>query len=358
MSTPITFGLVGSGWRAEFFLRIAAALPERFRVGGVVVRDAAKGRAWEARWGVPTFRALDALLAATPPAFVVLSVPRTVAPVLLGELADWQVPALTETPPAADLAGLHAVWQLVERGAQVEVAEQYLYQPLHAARLALVHSGKLGTISQAQVSVTNDYHGISLLRHLLGVGFANATITARRFVAPIVAGPTRQGPPQEERIITAAQVIAQLDFGAKLGIYDFAQDQHRSWIRSSRLLVRGECGEINDREVRYLQAFDLPLTVTLRREDAGADGNLEGYYHKGMLVGGEWVYRNPFAPARLNDDEIAVATCLARMAAAVAGGQGGYAFAQAAQDHYLSLTMSEAATTGKAVTTVTQPWAT
>jgi len=352
------FGLIGSGWRAEFFLRVAEALPERFRVAGVVVRDAAKGQAWEARWHVPTFRSLDALLAVvTTPAFAVLSVPRTVAPALLAELAARQMPALTETPPAADLAGLHTVWQLVAGGAHIEVAEQYLFQPLHAARLAVVRSGKLGTPSYAHVSVTNDYHGISLLRHLLGVGFANATITAHSFTAPIVAGPTRQGPPQRERIIAAAQVIAQLDFGEQLGIYDFAQDQHRSWVRSSRLLVRGERGEINDTAVRYLRAFDEPLTMAVRREDAGQDGNLEGYYHKGMLVGDEWVYRNPFAPARLNDDEIAVATCLTRMAAAVAGGSGGYSFAQAAQDHYLNLIVREAVTTGSAVRTETQPWA-
>ena len=71
-----TFGLVGSGWRAEFFLRIAAALPEQFRVTGIVVRDATKGRVWEARWNLPTYRALDDLLRATTPAFIVLSVPR------------------------------------------------------------------------------------------------------------------------------------------------------------------------------------------------------------------------------------------------------------------------------------------
>ena len=28
------FGIVGSGWRSEFFLRLARLLPERFRVTG------------------------------------------------------------------------------------------------------------------------------------------------------------------------------------------------------------------------------------------------------------------------------------------------------------------------------------
>jgi len=357
--TANTFGLVGSGWRAEFFLRIAAALPEQFRVTGIVVRDATKGRVWETRWNLPTYRTLDDLLRATIPAFIVLSVPRAVAPSLLHELAARQVPVLTETPPALDLAGLRAVWQLVERGAHIEVAEQYLFQPLHAARLAIAQSGVLGTLSQAQVSVTNDYHGISLLRHFLGIGFDNATIVARTFVSPIIAGPTRQELPPEERIATPTQVIAQLDFGSRLGIYDFANDQHRSWIRSSRLLVRGDRGEIKDTQTRYLHAFDQPITLELRRENAGENGTLEGYYLKGILAGADWVYRNAFAPARLNDDEIAVATCLAKMAASVAKARNphGYPFAQAAQDHYLSLMMQEAIATRQPVTTVTQPWA-
>jgi hypothetical protein len=32
------FGLVGSGWRSRFFLRLARQLPERFAVTGVVTR--------------------------------------------------------------------------------------------------------------------------------------------------------------------------------------------------------------------------------------------------------------------------------------------------------------------------------
>jgi len=351
------FGIVGSGWRAEFFLRVAAALPEQFHVAGVVVRDDAKGRACEAAWGITTYRTLDALLAAAVPAFIVLSVPRAVAPALMRDLARQQIPVLTETPPAADLDGLHAVWRLVEGGARIQVAEQYLFQPLHAARLAVVQSGVLGTVSQAQVSVAHDYHGMSLLRWFLDLGFANATITARIAESPLIAGPTRQGPPTDEQIITSSQVIAQLDFGAKLAVYDFTNDQYFSWIRSLRFLLRGDRGEIADTDVRYLQTFDTPITLALRRENAGENGNLEGYYLKGILAGAEWVYRNPFVPAPLTDDEIAVATCLAKMAEYVAGGAVCYPFAEAAQDHYLSLMIKEAYTTGTAVTTETQPWA-
>jgi hypothetical protein len=58
------------------------------------------------------------------------------------------------------------------------------------------------------------------------------------------------------------------------------------------------------------------------------------------------------------DDEIAIAIALEKMGAYVrAEGAGPYPFAEAAQDQYLSLKMSEAAASGDVVRTVRQPWA-
>lgn len=44
----IRFGLVGGGWRAEFFTRIAREMPETFTFVGVVQRDFAKAQAFGA----------------------------------------------------------------------------------------------------------------------------------------------------------------------------------------------------------------------------------------------------------------------------------------------------------------------
>jgi predicted dehydrogenase len=271
-------------------------------------------------------------------------------------LAEQGVPALAETPPAPDLEGLRALHELTERGARVQVAEQYLFQPQHAARLAVARSGVLGRVSQAQVSAAHGYHGVSLIRGLLDVHFEPCTIRARAFVSPLVAGPNRAGPPAEHKLVESRQVIAQLDFGDRLGVYDFTGDQYFSWVRSPRVLVRGEQGEINNRRVAYLEDFRTPVYLDLQRVEAGQAGNLEGYYHKGILAGSEWVYRNPFAPARLTDDEIAVATCLDKMAAYAAGGPSFYGLPEASQDHYLGMLVDQAARSGEAVETEAQPW--
>lgn len=54
-AAPIRFGIVGSGWRAEFFARLARALPERLAVVGVVTRSAERAARVEAEWGCPPF---------------------------------------------------------------------------------------------------------------------------------------------------------------------------------------------------------------------------------------------------------------------------------------------------------------
>jgi len=352
-----SFGIIGGGWRAAFYLRIARVLPERFRVAGMMVRNQKKGEIIEKEWSVKTYRSLDGLLEHCECDFVVVAVSRAANATFIKELASRDIPALTETPPADSLDELISLHELARAGAKVQVAEQFIFQPMHAARLAIVASGLLGRVTQAQVSAAHGYHGMSLLRHYLGIGFEEAAITARKFESPIVAGPTRQGPPAKEKTVTSSQTIAGLNFGEKLGIYDFTGTQYFSWIRSHRILVRGERGEINNREVRYLKDFQTPVTLELRPQSAGEDGNLEGYYLKGILAGDEWVYEDPFAGARLSDEEIAVATVLSKMAGYVKDGASFYSLAAASQDTYLSLMLDKAVETGEPVLAKPQAWA-
>jgi predicted dehydrogenase len=352
--TATRFAIVGGGWRAEFYLRVAAALPDQFEVSGVLTRDAARRQAIATSFGVATPDALAELLSGAP-SFVVVATPWPVTAALLHELADRGMPALAETPPAPDFAGLRALAPLADH-ARIQVAEQYQYQPLHAARLAVVRSGRLGRVSQARVSAAHGYHGVDLIRRLLGLDREPLTITAHRFVSPIVASPDRNGPPAAERIVESDQILAFLDAGDRLGVYDFSPDQYFSWIRASRVLIRGDRGELHGKTVRTLLDHRTPAVGELIRHDAGHDGNLEGFHHQGITLGDEWLYRNPFVPARLSDDEIAVATCLAGMAAWLEGGPDVCSLADAAQDHYLGLCIDEAARTGRPVTTGGHVW--
>src|SRR5947207_3225072 len=103
MHEPYRFGVVGAGWRAEFFLRIVAAMPERFELLGLVTRNQEKGALVEQRWGVPTYRSAEAFLDAHSPEFVVGSVSYHANFEVNLRLLDLGLPLLSETPPAATL---------------------------------------------------------------------------------------------------------------------------------------------------------------------------------------------------------------------------------------------------------------
>lgn len=286
---------------------------------------------------------------------MVVSVPGNIAPSIITELASKGIPILSETPPAPDLPGLIQLNKLTP-GAKIQVAEQYHLQPMHAARIAIVDSGKLGKISHVQVSFSQGYHAISIIRKLLNIKFQNAEINAFKVTSPFIAGPGRNGLSKQETQLDSLQKIALLDFGGKSAIFDFAQDQHRSFIRSNRILIRGNRGEISNKEVRYLLDFRSPIEYELIEKTAGLDGNIEGYFIKGIIAGEQWVYVNPFIPGKLSEDEIAIASCLVKMEAYVKGGLSFYSLAEASQDHYLGIMINKSILTMETVITETQPW--
>jgi len=175
----IVFGIIGSGWRTEFFLRIARELPERFKVSGVVTRTEDSGKNIEVKFGVRTYRTIDNLLKATKidlPSFQSLEN----CPGQDQRTGGKGHPRINRNSPAPDLDSLIEINKLPAQGAKIQVAEQYHLHPLHAARISIANSGKLGEISQVQVSLCHGYHGISLMRKLLGIGFENAIITASK----------------------------------------------------------------------------------------------------------------------------------------------------------------------------------
>jgi len=292
----------------------------------------------------------------------VLSVAWPATPVLLAELTERGVPALTETPPAPDVDGLRRLAPLARGGARIQVAEQYQFQPIHAARIAIARSGRLGNVSHVQVSAAHGYHGIDLIRRCLADEFGPVTIRARRFESTIVAGPDRSGPPVGERLVPSSQVIATLEFDGPTAVFDFSEDQYFSWVRSNRVLVRGERGEIHDTTVRYLREDGSPVIAEIRRHETGRDSNFEGLGLVGMTLDGEWVVRNEFHGARLTDggrvtdDELAIATCLARMSAYIDGGPDFCSLADGVHDHHLGLMIDAAVESGEAVHVAGHVW--
>lgn len=342
-----SFVVVGSGWRAEMFWRLAEALPEVECLGAIVrtPRDLP----------VRTFSSLDEVR----PDFVVTAVSWDANPGVVRAAVERGLPVLSETPPAPDLTGLRELWDAVGHTGRVQVAEQYLLVPAHAARLAAVRDGVIGTPTQVQVSSTHQYHAVSLIRGFLGVGRVPVTVRAARTTAPLVDPLTRDGWTGDDEPKPATTMIATLDFGdGRSGLYDFTDNQWHNQLRFRRILVRGTHGELRDDEVIRLAGPATIVRTPLVRRQTGYDLDLDGFETDTVTLGTQVLFRNSLLGHRFNDEEIAISTQLRQMAAWVRGaGPPPYPLADGLQDHLVALAIEQAADADRPVTTTAEAWA-
>ena len=350
MPRVTTFALIGSGWRAGMFLEVAHRLGT-VRCAGVVVRTPRS-------LDVPTFTSLDDCMREARPDFVLTATPWAATPEVIAEAVDRRLPVLAETPPAPDLDGLRALWAAVGGSGLVQVAEQYLMMPSHAARSALVATGAIGTPTQVQVSSTQQYHAVSLIRGLLGAGRGPVSVRASRFSAPLVSPLSRTGWTDDEEAHPTTTTIATLDFGrGRSGVYDFTEQQTRNQLRFRRLTVRGSQGELHDDRVLRMTEPRAVVETPLVRRQSGHDLSLNGYDTEHITFGSQVLYRNPYPGRRWMDEEIAMATLLERTAEWVRGeGPEPYPLAEGAHDQQVALAIEKSAETDTTVTTSVEAW--
>ena len=356
-STPTRFGIIGTGWRAEFFARLARQAPEHLAVTGVVSRRPERAAEVARAWDVPGLTSEDELLAPEPD-FVIVSVPWAATGPTTQRLAEAGVRVLAETPPAADLAGLRSLWAAVGGSGLVQVAEQYLLMPQHAARLAVVREGLIGDVTSVQVSSTHLYHAVSMIRGFLGVGRGPVEVHARSFTAPLVNPLSPAGWSGSDEPEPLGTTLATLDFGgSRTGLYDFTDTQWWNPLRARRIVVRGSRGEIADERVVRMADPVTPVESSFVRRQAGLDLNLEGVDLQHVSLDGRVLWRNPFVGARLSEDDLAVAVLLVATGAWARGeGPDPYPLADACEDHQISLAIGESVRTGAAVTTTREGW--
>ncbi len=357
--SKIRFGLIGSGWRAEFYIRIAKHVPELFELSAVLIRDKEKGEAFAKKFGVKVVQSLDELLE-TNPLYVVLSIKRGIVSDYLQTLFQKNIPVLCETPPGETVEALEKVWNDAKKNdAKIQIAEQYFAQPLYAAWGKAISDGKIGEVQNINISSLHGYHGISIIRQYLDTAFMNCKITGKRYVFKLTETFGRGGMVFDGEIVDSRRDRLTIEYeNGKVAYFDFSDPaQYHSFIRTRQLNVQGTRGEIDDLVIRYLSQTNIPVTQELVRKDMGIYNNQE-WAHYGIMLGEEFLYKNPFEYARLNDDEIAVATCMLKMNEYLESGKGFYSLEEALQDMYLSLKMDEALENPyQTIETTTQIWA-
>lgn len=346
----IKFAVVGTGWRAEFFTRLSRAIPGVECVGSIVrtPRDS----------DLPIYLSLHECIAKAKPDYLIASVPRDVTPSIIRMAVAAGLPIMAETPPAADLDSLRSLWKDVGQSGLVQIAEQYLRLPSHAARLKVVKSGAIGAPTQVHVSSTHDYHAVSLMRGYLGAGIGPVRVNATAFHAPLQNPSSRNGWNVDSDSVMTQSRIATIEFDSTLsGLYDFTDNQWHNQLRFRRVIVRGSAGEINDDQViKWIQP-DSFVSAPIVRRQTGYDLDLDGYRTDHLSFNSEIIYKNPFNAQSWSDEEIAIATMIVEMADWVANlGPAPYPLADGIHDHRVSLAIQESLDKSCAISTEKEAW--
>ena len=119
----ISFLIVGSGYRAEYFGRVAKTYPELFRAM-YLCRSQAKVDLMEARTGIPAVMSEQAALEFRPD-FVVIAVDRGHIAEAAVDWAQKGFPVVTETPVGETPEQLSTLWQLQKSGSRIVCCELY-----------------------------------------------------------------------------------------------------------------------------------------------------------------------------------------------------------------------------------------
>lgn len=352
----LRFVIVGSGYRALFYVRIARALPERFSLLAMVCRTPEKAERIAREQGIFT-TCDEAQAAAMKPDFAVVAVSKASICDVTLHWASMGIPVLCETPAALEMDSLVKLWEAAKGGAKLQVAEQYALRAPHSARIKALGMGYLGDPYSVSLSVAHDYHGVSLMRRYLGIGIGDMEVCARKYFFPVMGTDSRSGPITDGRVEQADRVRADFFFeGGKMGFYDFCKVQYHTFIRASRVTVQGVKGELDGDVLRYMECVDGQF---LPRSEAfalvpGADGKNPDE----ILLGGQVMYKNPFPGSGLNEDETAIARMLDGMEAYLDGGDEVYPLAEALEDAYGLILMKRAMEQpGCAVKSERRPWA-
>jgi predicted dehydrogenase len=328
MQNKIRFGIVGSGWRSEIYLRIARKLPEIFEVTAVLVRNHEKAAALSKIFSVPVTLDKNEFLGLKPD-FIVDAVSKDAKYGILLEYAAVNVPVLLETPAGLTVQELKNIWKLYTHGAKIQVAEQYQFYSCYRQMISLVREHIIGEPQSILLSSVHDYHAASLARLILGLKYEPFSVSGKVFMHSIVETQSRTGSITDGRMAEKEQKIVTIEFsGNRQLFYLFNPVQYHSDLRSNTVVIYGERGEIHDSCVRYITADNKTGIRTLT-----CDGQNE-----------------------LTDDEQAVAECLKGMMQYTETGTEFYPLPAALQDAYTGIVMDLAVKKGRTVRTRAQVW--
>ena len=258
------FIIVGSGWRAAFYARIAKALPEQFELLYMLCRSPEKAEKIARELAVPTTTSISDCIEARPD-FVVVAVTKTSMTDVALEWLERGFFVLAETPAATNPASVERLKNLGEKAKRLVIAEQYRLYPEYSAVLSVLEKGLIGEPTCLNISLAHDYHAASLIRAFLRIPCGmKFSVQSKTYEFPTARTLTRYETFTDGRVENKKRTVATFEFAnGKVAFHDFDSEQYRSPIRKNTLKIQGVRGEIIDRKVYYLDENNEPQECAL-----------------------------------------------------------------------------------------------
>ena len=318
----INFVIIGGGWRAEFYLRIAKALPERFHVSGICVRNPERRQYIAEKFNVKVLSSIEECLQ-EPFDFIVNCINIEDISDLCVVLADRGYYVLSETPVIlAPVAG-HCY-------EKIQVAEQFHLKGTYQALKKIIDLGVIGNVNHIQLSVAHNYHAMSLLRFLLEDYEKPNLISSHILDDKMVRTHGRIGEFVEKAEEITHRQIKIYQFKNATAIYDYNIEQYFSPIRKDHILIRGTTGEIKNTQVRYLNSDNKAVCSDIK---SFMSGLLDGFFIDKITFEDKTFFEYPYKEARLSEEEIVIAQCLIDMSNYIKTGNELYSYERAYEDY-------------------------
>ena len=347
----LSLGIVGAGRRIQgVYGPILNTLSSEYTVVGLTTRSSERGQEAARMLKTSYFADLDALCQAHPDILLV-SVSYAANDEVAQQAVQTGLPCLLETPAATQsktIEGLMAT--AAGQRSLVEVAEQYPMRPMERLKQQLIASGVFGTVYAASNDfMGHDYHGFALLRSYLGWPSKPTAIWGWRKTHPVAShyfSPSakwREDPDEE-------WWRAMIEFeGQRFAQFDFTSLSYGSplrWERSTRFY--GQKGMARGDELTLMNEHGTkcrPIRIERRIHNVGGMEVLDALVAHAERPLAEW--QNPFHQFYLDDEAIAVASCLRSLSQALSHGVPlEYGLAQARVDQVLTEGMRRSAANG------------
>ncbi|AUH33386.1 GMC oxidoreductase [Paracoccus tegillarcae] len=293
----IRIGFIGGGHRvANIYAPIMKALENRFEVAGIATKTAAGADRIAAETGWPAGTDIAALAGQEGIDFLVAALPSASIDETYPGLIDLGLPLFLETPFCwSEIKGRQLLQKIDKAGLLVGVAEQFPFMPEAQLQRKIIELGLIGPVNAVMNDFcAYDYHGIGLLRTLIG--------RERR----AINANGRQARIGDEDWLLGS--IGLEDGG--LIAHNYSARYRQSDARpAGDIRIYGDRGTIMSDKMIFGDAATAPAgSNVIRNEDAGDLAGLSVETPDGII---NW--HNPFHGSGLNDEQIAVAELLVRM---------------------------------------------